>query len=335
MAFDIVDKSYSGTYAAEIIMLSLFGMDTVEKNLVFVKGDIAKQHTIPRMNIKNVLTPRQSDPVDSGVNGFTIDGRVLIPQDMQVYKEFNPRDFEDDQYAEELESTIINRSVPASIEDKMMQLLMNRAGESIETSIWQGSTDYRGVYTENDDKYQLQFFDGFMKMFVNDPLINLSTISPVAITTLNIQTILDDLLGQVAIKKKAMITDKLRFQRLKFTMSPVTGDIYGRSLTTGTTYKGNQLSAAEITPWRGYKVETVAGMPDNTIILCHADGSSSSNSNLWVGMNSESDWTLKLDRVNAKSENWFMLGKWKYCVQYGWAEEIFMYTTLTAANFTA
>lgn len=332
MALNIQDTSYSGTYAPYMIMLEMFGLDTVEKGLVYVKSDIKKKATIPRLDVNNTLSPRQANPTDDGdSNGFVVDGRVLIPQDLQARITFNPRDFEQDQYAEILSNTILAREVPATVESYMTQAFLNRSAESVEKGIWQGSTAYQGHCSRDEANYQIQYFDGFMKQFVSDSAINLSSISPVTITTSNILPILNDLIQQVATKRKAMITDKKRFEKLKFIMSPNTGDIYGQALTTGTTFKGNRLDAAYISPWRGYLVETVAGMPDNTIIFCHAD--ETVNSNLWIGCNSVEDWQLEIKRVNNGNENFYILAKWKYCVQYGWAQEIFMYTTLTAANF--
>jgi len=329
---NIVDTSYSGTYAPNMIMLEMFGLDTVEKGLVYVKSDIKKQATIPRIDVNNTLSPNQANPTDDGdTNGFVIDGRLLVPLDLQARQTFNPRDFEEDQYAEALSNTILAREVPATVESYMTQAFLNRSAESVETGIWQGSTAYLGHYGRDDAKFQLQYFNGFLQQFVNDAAINLSSISPVTITTSNILTILNDLIQQCTIKRKAMITDKKRFEKLKFIMSPTTGDIYGQALTTGTTYKGNRLDAPYISPWRGYLVETVAGMADNTIIFCRAD--ESVNSNLWVGCNSTQDWQLEIKRVNNGNENFYILAKWKYCVQYGWSQEIFMYTTLTAANF--
>ncbi len=332
MAFNVQDTSYSGTYAPEMIMLELFGMDTVEKGLIYPKGDIKKIHTIDRIDINNVLTPRQANPTDTGTNGFTIDGRQIIPQDLQVYKKFNPRDLETNFVVEMMSETILAREVPDTVESYMMQLVLGRAAESIETGIWQGSRQYQQAgLDETNPLFQIQFFDGFINLFVNDSLINLSTVSPAAITTANVQTILDDILTQCSIKRKGMMSKKDRFKNLKFIMSIATGDIYGRSLTTGTTYKGNSLDSPTISAWRGFSVETAAGMSENTIVFCHA--TPTKNSNLWLGMNSEQDWQLEMARVTPGSEEFYILGKWKYAVQYGWGQEIFMFTNLTKNSF--
>lgn len=58
------------------------------------------------------------------------------------------------------------------------------------------------------------------------------------------------------------------------------------------------------------------------------------SSNLYVGMNSTEDNQLKLMRLQNNSELFFLKGLMKYDVQYGFSKQIFLYTTLTAADFT-
>lgn len=332
MALNIVDQSYSGTYAPYLIRQAVYGMDTVKKGIVYVKSGIKKLHTIDRIDLKNPLTPRQANPTDSGLNGFTIDGRTLIPKDVQAIKIINPRDFETSQLAEQLSNTILAREVPADIQTQMVQLLLNRCAEQFENGLWMGSEAFQGSYTEADARYQIQYFNGFLQQMVNDPLINLSSVTPAVITNLNVLTIMNDLIAQATTKKKALITDEFTFRDMKFMISATTCTLYGEALTTGTSFKGNPFDTGYITPWRGYKVERIAGMPDNTIIFCRAT-EDPQISNLWVGMNSQQDWDLKIARVAPLSEEFGILGKWKWCVNYGWGEEIFMFTTLAKADF--
>lgn len=333
MALNIQDTTWSGTYAPYFILPAIASMDTVQKGLVYSKGDIKKLHTIDRLNVNNVLSPRVATPTDSGLNPITQDGRQIIPQDVMTYREFNPRDLEATFIAPELSIQLLDRQLPASYENQIAYLMLSRAGEGFENCMWMGSTSYAGQYTELDDKYQLQFWDGFMKKFVNDASIRLSSISPVTITTSNIQAILDDLITQATLYKKALITTKSKHDSMKFIMSPKTANIYNQYLSTIITYKGNALAQDTfmLEPWKGYKVEMTNGMADNTIIFCHADDTTESN--LWLGFNSTQDWNLQLARLQANSELFFLKGLWKFGVQYGWSDEIFMYTTLTAADF--
>jgi hypothetical protein len=52
-------------------------------------------------------------------------------------------------------------------------------------------------------------------------------------------------------------------------------------------------------------------------------------------MNSTEDNNLQLMRLQNNSEMFFLKGLMKFAVQYGFSEQLFLYTTLTAAAFTA
>lgn len=332
MAFDIIDTSYSGTYSPYFIMQATYGMDTIRKGLMYVKSGIKKKHTIGRLDYVNPLKPRQAVPVATNDNPFEMDGRVMVPQSVDVYEEFNPRDLEENQLAEQLSSTVLDREVPQSLQSQLVQLVLNRAAEQYENCIWQGSTAYQNnAVPPTDPRYQLQFFDGLLKRMVADSLVN-KIAAPVAITSSNIFTVLNALITDCTAKKKALITDEFRYQRMKFIMSPKTAMIYTEALATGTTFKGIALSVGYTEPWRQFPVEVVAGMADDTVVFCRATDEPTV-SNLYAGMNSQEDWQLKVAKTAAANETFFIQGKWKWDVQYGWSDEIFLYTTLTTADF--
>jgi len=74
-------------------------------------------------------------------------------------------------------------------------------------------------------------------------------------------------------------------------------------------------------------------MADDTIIFCEALADTSSN--LYVGMNSTEDNNLQLQRLQNNSELFFLKGLMKYDVQYGFSEQVFLFTTLTSSSFNA
>ena len=333
MAFVTLDTSWSGTYAPYLIAPAIYGMDTVKKGVVAIETGIKKIHTIDRMNITNPLSVRQATPTAAPGSGFTIDARTIVPGDFQTYQTINPRDLEQTQFAPLLADAILEEVTPVSLQGQLMQLLLGRCGEQIETGIWQGSLAYAGKYTPDQANYQLQFFNGFLQRMVNDPLIRLSSISPVAITSGNIVSILEDLILQATTYEQALITDEQSYQHMKFLMSSSTWQIYTETLRANA-YKGLALDESGTPMWGGWRVERLAGMPSNTIIFCRAT-EDPLVSNLWVGMNSEKDWNLLFGHVDSNefSELWAMLAKWKWDVNYGWPQEIFLYTTLTKASF--
>ncbi len=336
MAFIATDNSWSGLYAQYIIMKALFAMDTLEKGIVAVDTGIKKIYTIDRIDLQNPLSPSQAVPTNQPGSGWYIDSRTMTPGNFQTYQIANPRDLESTVWSKYLADPILEEIIPSGgpdINGKMIQVLLGRSGESIETMFWQGSTAYQGHYVWGEANYQLQYFNGFLQRMVNDPLVNLSSITPAAITSSNILAILDDLLVQAGTKYKALISDKDSHRDMKYLCSTTTWIIYKIALAN-TTYKGGPLDESGTPTWKGWKVEPIAGMADNTIIFSRASVDPNIG-NFHVAMNSEKDWNLRIGQVdgNIFAETWAMLAKWKMDVNYGWSDEIFLFTTLTEDSF--
>lgn len=332
---NITDTSYSGTFASYFWIPATFGLDTIRKGVVYVQDGIKKKHTIGRIDFSNPLQARAATPTSSGT--YTIDGRVLTPADLMLYTEFNPRDFEQHWLAEQLSPTLLARELPVTAENYMLFLGLRRALEQVETGLWMGSTTYTAPIG-GPGNGQLKFFDGFLKKMVNDADVWVPTdlptpVTPVALTSSNILDAMDDLIQLLAINKKALLASPERFSRLKFFMSVESEQIYQTALTTGLTFKGLNTMEAGVKPWKGYQVVSVAGMPNDTIIFC--EGLLDTSSNLYVGMNSMEDNNLQLMRLQNNSELFFFKGLMKYDVQYGFSDQIALWTTLTASDFTA
>lgn len=325
----INDTSYSGTFASYFWIPATFGLDSVRKGITYVQDGIKKKHTIGRVDYSFPLQDRIPTPTSGGQ--WTIDGRVLEPQSMMAYTEMLPSLFEAHWLAEQLSPTLLSRKVPVTAENYMLQIMLNRAFESIETGIWMGSTAYSAIpFDDPSGKGQIKYFNGFMQRIVNDSSV-LAYGSPAAITTSNIPTFLDGLIRLIATNKKAMLANPNRYSRLKFLVSINTAEIYNEYITTGLTFKGLNTMEQGIKPWKGYEIVPIAGVPDDTIIFCEALPDPSSN--LYIGMNSMEDNTLEINRVQNNSELYFMKGLMKYDVQYGFSDQIAVMTTLTSADF--
>ena len=328
-AFDLTisDTSYAGTFASYFWIPATFAMDTIQKGVVYVQDGIKKKHTIGRIDFSNPLQPRVATPTSQGT--FTVSGRVLEPQDLMVYSEFNPRDYEQHWLAEQLSPTLLARELPVTAENYMLQIALKRALEQLEIGIWQGSTDY-STLTVSDARYQIQFFDGFLKKMINDAAV-LAVGSPVALTSSNVLDKMDACISEMATSKKALLASPKRYERLKFLVSVNTEQLYLTALTTGLTFKGNSTNERGTKPWKGYEVVALAGLPDDTVVFCEA--LMDVTSNLYVGMNSTEDNNLQLQRLQNNSELFFIKGLMKFDVQYGFSDQVVLYTTKVAADF--
>jgi len=335
MALVISDTAYAGTFASYFWLPATFGMDTLQKGVAYVQDGIKKTHTIGRVDFANPLQARVATPSSSGT--FTVDGRSLSPTDMMVYTEFNPRDFEQHWLAEQLSPTLLARELPVTAETYMMQMALNRTFEQIELGVWMGSTTYTAVAGDPGNG-QLKFFDGFLKKMVADAAV-LKVASPLPLSAAassgsvyNIVDAFNALLALAAANKKALLSKPSRYQRLKFLVSVNTEQIYHTFLTTTLTFKGINTTEQGINKFKGYEVVPLAGIPDDTIVFTEALDDTSSN--LYIGMNSTEDNNLQLQRLQANSELYFLKGLMKYDVQYGFSEQVFLFTTLVAGDFS-
>lgn len=336
MALVINDTTYAGTFASYFWLPATFGMDTIQKGVVYVQDGIKKTHTIGRIDFSNPLQKRAATPQSSGA--FTIDGRTLTPAEMMLYTEFNPRDFEQHWLAEQLTPTLLARELPVTAENYMMQMALNRTFEQVENGLWMGSTAYTAVPGTSGNG-QLVFFDGFLKKMVSDTAV-LKVASPFTLTTAvsdgshtNIVDAMESLLTLAAVNKKALLSNSNRYKRLRFICSINTEQIYQKYLTTTLTFKGVNTTEQGINKYKGYEIVPLAGFPDDTILF--AEATDGTDSNLYVGMNSMEDNNLQLQKLQANSEIFFMKGLMKYDVQYGFSDQVFLFTTLTASSFTA
>ncbi len=336
MALVISDTSYAGTFASYFWLPATFGMDTIQKGGVYVQDGIKKQHTIGRIDFAQPLQKRTATPTTSGI--FTVDGRVLAPQDLMVYTEFNPRDYEQHWLAEELSPTLLARELPVTAENYMMQIGLSRAFEQIELGLWMGSTTYTAA-PGSAGNGQICFFDGFLKKMVADAAV-LKVASPFPLTAAatggsvyNIVDAFNALLQLAATNKKALLSNVNRYKRLKFFVSINTEQIYQTYITTTLTFKGINTTEQGINKFKGYEIVPLAGMADDTILFCA--GTDDVSSNLYVGMNSTEDNNLELQRLQNNSELFFLKGLMKFDVQYGFSEQAFLFTTLTSGSFTA
>jgi hypothetical protein len=139
-ALNIQDTSWSGPAASYMITRAVVSADTIEKGCIYVEDGIRKRKTIPRIEVTNFIQKRTATPTSQG--SVDVDGRVLVPQDLMLYYEFNPRDYEQHFYAEHLQPKLLGRELPVTAENFMMMQTMKRLNEFFENAIWRSRVQY-------------------------------------------------------------------------------------------------------------------------------------------------------------------------------------------------
>lgn len=303
--FVINDTTYAGEVASQFIVKAITGADTIAGGHVYVKDGIKKKFTIPRWdaNYEDFIQDRATTPTSKGA--FTVDGKALDPQDYMLYTEFNPRDFEDHWFATQLNPSLIDRSLPYSVESVVVQEVLKRHAKYFNKAIWNNDTSLSTIY---------KYWNGFLKNATNDSdVIDVS--SPITLSAANIVTEFD--------RGYALIPEALRYDNnMKYFVSYKTYDLHMQA-QIAQTYKGDDFTSLGKDTFKGKKVVKIADFPDDTYMI--AKGSAGMDSNLWVGINSFSDEGLKLAPLQANSELWFIKMNMKADVQIGWGNEVVLY----------
>jgi hypothetical protein len=304
----INDTSYAGEVASNFITKAITGNEIVQGGHCYVKDGIKKAYHIPRLSVDNIIQDRKATPESQG--SITVDGKALNPNDYMIYVEFNPRDFEDHWYAAQMNKNLIDARLPVTAESVIIQEVLKAHDKFLGKALLQSDL-------ANGTK-PFAYFDGFV---TRAKAANSGTIivpSPAALTTSNIGTAFQSTLNLVP---SGILYDV----RLKFFVSYKTAQIWEEAQRTGA-FKGVDNTQAGLMRFAGRQVVPLAGMPDNTIFA--ALGSADMSSNLWVGMNSKDDASVKLSQLQANSELWFIKMLCKVDAQIGYNEETVLYSVV-------
>lgn len=314
LAYDLVisDTTYAGEAAASMIVKAMTSNETVQGGHVYVQDGIKKQFVIPRFdaNYEDLIQDRQATPVSAG--DLTVSGKALNPADYMIYNEFNPRDFETHWQAVNLNPTLVDRSLPVTLESVIAQEILKRHDRYINKMMWNGNT-----LSASTSKYK--YFDGFIRKAFAASFGSDQTNFPASPTTLTNSNIVTELA-----KGYAMIPVALKYSgRVKIFCSYATYDLYTQ-YQQNQTNKGIDITVLGVKAYNGIPLVPIPEFPDNTYII--GDGNASMASNFWVGMNSMDDENkIKIMPVSNPSENWFFKMNCKVDVQIGWNSETVYY----------
>lgn len=340
-ALNIIDTSWSGPAASYMITRAVVGADTIEKGCIYVEDGIRKKKTIPRIEVANFIQPYTATPTSQGE--VNVDGRVLDPQNLMLYYEFNPRDYESHFYGEMLQPKLLGRELPVTAENFMMIQTMKRLNEFFENAIWHSRIEYNPAGDDVDPTTKgdsasaaaYYYFDGLIKKALDaatDPNYPTIVVSSPATLVAGTAGAGEENIGDAFMRCYQSVPKALLYKYgemgLKFHVSYKTQQVYEEWLTTTAVYKNNDYTERGINRYKGYEIKPLAGMPDNTIVV--AISKPDIDSNLWLGINSTEDNQLQLMRLQNNSSLFFVKGLFKMDTQIGFADQLVLYTTLIA-----
>jgi len=165
---------------------------------------------------------------------MTVTGKVLDPADYMIYTEFNPRDYEEHWFATQLNPTLIDRSLPATVESTTIQEVLKRHNRYLNKAIWNSS-----IATGTADLYN--FYDGLIQKAEDATGGSDDTNVVASPTTLSAANIQAELL-----KGWELIPAALRYEpKMKIFMNYETYDLYMQS-QIAQTYKGEDITMNKV-----------------------------------------------------------------------------------------
>jgi len=303
----LTDTTYAGEAAATLIVRAITTNETVQGGHIYVKDGIKKKYTIPRWDatFDDFIQDRAATPTPQGT--ATVTGQTLTPADYMIYYEFNPRDYEDHWFATQLNPTLVDRTVPFTVESVVVREVMKRHSKYINKAIWNSSTT---LATTSKYKY----YDGIRRKAAVAAQNAVGT--PITLTS-----------GNVASEFQRgfdLIPEELKYDdSMKIFVSYGTFDLYAQ-YQIAQANKGVDITQRGLDTFRGLKVVKIANFPANAYYI--AKGTADMDSNLWMGINSKDDESnIQLSKLQANSELWFIKCLMKADVQIGWNEETVSY----------
>lgn len=309
-----IQTNYGGEFLNRLLTLVTTGNELFERGLIHMEQNVGDKYSIPRMQLSKILQKRVEQPTSENSKGqFTIDERVLQPQDVMAYTEFNPRSFEKFWKPFQPTGELVFSELPTNVQEQMLLEIAKVAKNEL------GYHFINGVQGDGEE----QFFNGILTRIAADKETILAT------TTKTKQL---DRLRAVWAKVPAAMRNNPNFC---FLMSVNDLDAYDDEITDS--IKGKDPTSVNAPRFKGKRIEGLANWPDGVIVATIA--SLDIDSNLWVACNLVSDTTaIKVDRVSNAGERFFFKMLMKIDTNIVWGKLAVLLdartVTLTPATLT-
>lgn len=341
-------NTYSGEVLEDLLVHTAQGNDTFKEGLIHIKPGVQKRYVLPGLNLgkiiqDNVPTPASThgSAVDAtGFNQYTLYERYLDPQDLMVYLEFNPRDFEEYWRFAQPEGQLLFRELDPKVQTTMLRLLVDKKDQWIGDAIWCGrkggedasitTPDGATVLGGESTAGPMKYFDGFVARVLDNVTSTdkNEVASGQAIIAGNTKlTTGEEVEAALYAMWKACPKHVRKATSLKYVMGWEAWDLYDEYLTKKEV-KYVENSQINKRTFKGKPIVVINGIPEHTIALGKFD--KSMDSNLWMGVDYATDQeSVKVDRLQNNSELYFFQMRMKMDVNIVLPAELVVWTAYT------
>ena len=297
----IQGTNYAGEVLEALLTRAATGNELVEKGLIHVVPEVAKQYSIPRLRTGKMLQKRKEMPTDEDAKGdFTYDERTLTPVDFMAFTTFNPRTFEQIWRPFQPKGNLVFAELPAEGQNALLREL----AKSVKFEL--GFHFINGVYGEDDD----HLFNGIVtRMLADKDVVTVSTSETTMIKRLK------------ALKDKIPTTLRSN-PGLRILMSIADFDLYDEELTQQPN-KGANYTDMNVERYKGIRIVPLSNWPEGLIVatVCGMDY----DTNLWAGVNLVDDMdVIQIDKLTNAGEKYFFKMLMKADTNIAWGEDVIL-----------
>lgn len=306
-----VASEFNGDVVDEIFHLLVTQNETVDGGHIHIENNIFKQRSIARQSSDNLIQARAPEPSNQGTIEHT--ERILSPEDLMVYVEFNPNDFREAWSQWHPSAPFVFSALAPSVQASFITLVLEGIGgvdPYMGTAIWQG--DIGGGAPP------LDIFDGLVVKAGADA----DTIKEVLTGVIDESNVV----AHIEQVYNATPVSTRRSPNYKIFVSDATKEFYWNALMAKASSDANpfhDVSRMGPLTYKGKPVVSLVGMPDDIIIATHAGPGR--DSNLYLGLagpGNDNESVVSIDRKQANSELWFLKVLWGADTQIVKGEEL-------------
>ena len=304
-----ITSSYAGEVLEKLLVRATTGNELVDGGHIHIQPNVQKRFVIPRLKAGKMLQKRKEQPEDSDSKGnFTLDEKLLEPQDVMAFTTFNPRVFEHIWRPFQPTGNMVFRELPSEVQNQLLEEMAKVVDFEL------GNEYINGVKGSAEGEY----FDGILtRIGASSSVLEVET--PVAITDSNILTVMKSVRSLIP---KAMKGEKLK-KNVKYFMSVEDAEIYDHVLTEKP-YKGVDYSSMSPERYKGFQIVPLADWPKNVIVVAYA--TTGIDSNFWAGVDYADDAdVIQIDKLTNSGEKYFFKMLFKVDTNIVFDEDIVLY----------
>lgn len=304
-----ITTGYAGEVLEKLLVRATTTNELVEGGHIHIQPGVKDKFSIPRLKMGKVLQKRKQMPTQTDSKGdFTIDEKVLEPQDIMAFTTFNPRAFEHIWRPFQPTGNLVFRELDPEVQNQFLSEMAKTVSFELGSEFINGK---KGTA-------EGQYFDGVLTRIKADTNV-LKVLNPVALTEANVVDKLKAVVKQIPKPLKGQMLKK----NVKLFMSVEDAEAYDYVLTEKP-YKGMDYTGMNPERFKGYKIVPLADWPKNVIVAAYA--TSGTDSNFWGAVDYVNDTdVVQIDKLTNAGELYFFKMLMKIDTNIVFGEDIVLY----------